>query len=92
MTEREALLRKAAAGARSIAPPVSPTMETSNRNTRSNAPRSVDSRLPLFDVRQDLRDDFRLRLRALRAAVVEAHAHRAGFQVATAVDELSPPT
>ena len=29
----------------------------------------------------------RLRLRALRAAVVETHAHRAGFHVATADDE-----
>src|SRR6478736_8598729 len=41
----------------------------------------------LFDARQNVRDDLRLRLRALRAAVVEAHAYRAGFHVATADDE-----
>jgi hypothetical protein len=37
-------------------------------------------------LRQNIRDDFRLRLCALRAAVVETHAHRAGFHVATADD------
>ena len=45
------------------------------------------SRLSLFDTRQNIRHDLRLRLRALRAAVVEADAHRAGFHVATADDE-----
>ena len=39
------------------------------------------------DPRQNIRHDFRLRLRALRAAVVETHAHRAGFHVATADDQ-----
>ncbi len=32
------------------------------------------SRLSFFDVRQNFRDDFRLRLRALRAAVVDTDA------------------
>ena len=41
----------------------------------------------LFDARQNIRHDFRLRLRALRAAVVEADTHRAGFHVATADDQ-----
>jgi hypothetical protein len=54
-----------------------------------------------FDARQNVCHDFPLRLRALRAAVVETHAHRAGFQVATAggaivlasrlVSSLAPP-
>ena len=43
--------------------------------------------MPFFNARQDVRDDFPLRLRALRAAVVETHAHRAGFHVAAADDE-----
>jgi hypothetical protein len=46
-----------------------------------------DHALRILDARQNIRHDFRLRLRALRAAVVETHAHRAGFQVATADDQ-----
>src|SRR5665811_138578 len=42
---------------------------------------------PLFDARQNIRHDFTFRLRALRAAVVETDAHRAGFHVATADDQ-----
>ena len=44
-------------------------------------------RPPLFDARQNIHDDLPLRLCALRAAVVETDAHRAGFQVATADDQ-----
>src|SRR5688572_6299858 len=49
--------------------------------------RRLHSRLSLFDARQNVRHDLCLRLRALRAAVVEAHTHRAGFHVATTDDE-----
>ena len=41
----------------------------------------------LFNARQNIRNDIRLRLRALRAAVVETHTHRARFHVARADDE-----
>ena len=47
----------------------------------------AESGATIFDRRQNIRHDFRLRLRALRAAVVETHAHRAGFHVATANDQ-----
>ena len=47
----------------------------------------AESGATIFDARQNVRDDFRLRLRALRAAVVETHTYRAGFHVATADDE-----
>ncbi len=42
---------------------------------------------PLSNTRENIRHDLRLRLRALRAAVVQTHAHRAGFHVATADDQ-----
>ena len=41
----------------------------------------------LLDAHQNIHHDLRLRLRALRAAVMEADAHRAGFHVATADDQ-----
>ena len=44
-------------------------------------------RPPLFDARQNIRHDFRLRLRALRAAGVQAHGNHARVHVATADDE-----
>ena len=44
-------------------------------------------RPPLFDARQNIRHDLRLRLRALRAAVVETLARYASFRVSTADDE-----
>jgi len=47
----------------------------------------VQLRPSLFDARENIRHDLRLRLRPLRAAVVETHAHRAGFHVATADDQ-----
>ncbi len=47
----------------------------------------INSCPALFNVLQNLRHHFRLRLRALRAAVVETHAHCAGFHVAPADDE-----
>src|ERR1017187_9105089 len=47
----------------------------------------VELRPSFLDRCQNIRDDLRLRLCALRAAVVETHAHRASFHVATADDE-----
>ena len=41
----------------------------------------------LADRSQNIRHDLRLRLRALRAAVMETDAHRAGFHVTTADDQ-----
>jgi hypothetical protein len=51
--------------------------------------RAPSLRPPLFDARQKVRHNLPLRLRALRAAVVQTHAHRAGFHVATADDGRS---
>ena len=52
----------------------------------SNAP-LLELRPSLFDAGQNIRHGLRLRLRALRAAVVETHAHCARLHVATADDE-----
>ena len=45
--------------------------------------------LRIFDARQNIRHDFRLRFRALRAAMVETHAHRASLHITTADDTAS---
>jgi len=47
----------------------------------------VDHALRIFDARQNLRHDFRLRLRALRAAVVETHGNAPVFHVFATDDE-----
>src|SRR5258708_7633513 len=47
----------------------------------------IDLRPSLFDARQNTRPHSPLRLRALRATVVQTDAHRAGFHVATADDQ-----
>mgnify|MGYP001593191146 CR=1 FL=1 len=49
--------------------------------------RAPPLRPSLPNARQNIRHDLRLRLRALRAAVVETHAHCAGFHVATTEDQ-----
>jgi hypothetical protein len=45
------------------------------------------SRPSLPNARQNIRHDLALRLRTLRAAVVETHAHRARFHVVTTDDQ-----
>jgi hypothetical protein len=47
----------------------------------------VVSRPSLFDARQNIRDDLRLRLRADVAFAVQTQAHRAGFHVTTTDDQ-----
>ena len=65
--------------------PASRKGEIETRGAMLRAPARL--RPSLSDARQNFRDDLPLRLRTLRGAVVEAHAHCAGFHVATADDQ-----